>query len=138
MTKRYNFFDLCHGTMLGDEMFVRASDYDALVVAATKACQDMGCYCAAHHDELADDQLSPICQLGRLIQSAEGKSMADSTELYYAEMEAARNEVIDAYFEASPKFDYPFPREAFKAGFERGFKVMWDRWLAHQLGRGAE
>jgi soluble cytochrome b562 len=49
------------------------------------------------------------------------------SELYYAEMEAARNTAVDAYFEARPKLDYPIPREAFKAGFERGFKNLWDR-----------
>ncbi len=53
--------------------------------------------------------------------------MSDDRELYYAEMEAARNTAVDAYFEARPKLDYPIPREAFKAGFERAFAMLWAR-----------
>lgn len=51
--------------------------------------------------------------------------MADSTELYYAEMEAARNSACDAYFEARPMINTPERREMFKNGFERAFKQLW-------------
>lgn len=56
------------------------------------------------------------------------KTSCDSSELYYAEMEAARNEAEDAYFEARPHLD---PREyfhdVFRAGFERAFQLLWNK-----------
>lgn len=47
-------------------------------------------------------------------------------ELYYAEMEAARNEAADLYFDARPQLDPIRCRTLFEAGFERGFKKLWD------------
>lgn len=52
--------------------------------------------------------------------------MSDSTEVYYAEMEAARNEVSDAYFKARPQWDTSFNRNRFREGFERGFQKAWN------------
>jgi len=47
-------------------------------------------------------------------------------ELYYAEMEAARNEAEEAYFKARPQIHYSIEnRTLFKAGFERAFKKLW-------------
>ena len=51
--------------------------------------------------------------------------MTDSTELYYAEMEAARNEAERAYFAARPNNDNRFERKAFRDGFERAFQGLW-------------
>lgn len=48
------------------------------------------------------------------------------SELYHAEMEAARNDAVDAYFEPRPQADHLSNRALFKAGFERGFKKLWD------------
>lgn len=54
--------------------------------------------------------------------------MSDSTEIYYAEMEAARNESEQAYFEARPQlFATIADRTIFKAGFERGFQKLWNQ-----------
>lgn len=50
---------------------------------------------------------------------------SDSNELYYAEMEAARNSACDAYFEARPQIDRPDRRAAFNSGFERAFALVW-------------
>ena len=48
--------------------------------------------------------------------------MTDSTERYYADMEAARNEAEDAYFKARPQMLSTISeRQLFRAGFERGF-----------------
>lgn len=50
----------------------------------------------------------------------------DSNELYYAEMEAAREDALDAYFEARPQLLGSFAERAlFRAGFERGFEPLW-------------
>jgi hypothetical protein len=53
-----------------------------------------------------------------------------SEELYYAEMEAARNSAADAYFAARPSLKDFAAITAFKAGFERAFAMMWARTLA--------
>lgn len=50
---------------------------------------------------------------------------SDSTEIYYAEMEAARNTACDAYFIARPQADSIDRRTVFKAGFERAFAMLW-------------
>lgn len=52
--------------------------------------------------------------------------MNDSTELYYAEMEAARNEAEDAYFKARPQSDQLHFRALFRAGYERAFARCWN------------
>lgn len=49
----------------------------------------------------------------------------DAIELYYAEMEAARNDVEDAYFRARADDDTALNRRMFKAGFERAFRHLW-------------
>lgn len=55
-------------------------------------------------------------------------SNQDSTELYYAEMEAARNTSEAAYFDARPLLDREgAPVTAFRAGFERAFQLLWNR-----------
>ncbi len=52
-------------------------------------------------------------------------SKQDSTELYYAEMEAARNTAEAAYFTARPLLNEGPPVETFRAGFERAFRLLW-------------
>lgn len=52
-------------------------------------------------------------------------SKQDSTELYYAEMEAARNKACEAYFAARPHRDVQQHRDLFDVGFERAFKLLW-------------
>jgi hypothetical protein len=47
------------------------------------------------------------------------------SELYYAEMEAARNTTVEAYFLARPQADSLANRTIFKAGFERAFAMLW-------------
>lgn len=47
------------------------------------------------------------------------------SELYYAEMEAARNEAEEAYFKARPQCDTRAYRAAFKAGYECAFQKLW-------------
>jgi hypothetical protein len=47
------------------------------------------------------------------------------SELYYAEMEAARNTAVEAYFLARPQADSLANRTIFKAGFERAFSMLW-------------
>lgn len=54
----------------------------------------------------------------------------DMSELYYAEMEAARNEEEDAYFAARPDRDSEFNRLIFGAGFERGYHKLWSGLVA--------
>lgn len=49
----------------------------------------------------------------------------DTSELYYAHMEADRNEEEEAFFAARPKFDYPIQRATFRAGFERAYQKLW-------------
>ncbi len=54
--------------------------------------------------------------------------MTDSTEMYYAEMEAARNTASEAYFSARPQIIITGREQMlFNAGFERAFKPLWDR-----------
>lgn len=48
-----------------------------------------------------------------------------NSELYYAEMEAARNTAAAAYFSARPHLDNQAGRDMFDAGFERAFKSLW-------------
>lgn len=43
------------------------------------------------------------------------------SEIYYAEMEAARNETEEAYFKARPQADTYANRSLFRAAFERGY-----------------
>lgn len=69
--------------------------------------------------------------------------MSDSTELYYAEMEAARNEAEAAYFGARSALadggtavDRELWRALFRSGFERGFKKLWNE--RRQSNEGAE
>jgi hypothetical protein len=48
------------------------------------------------------------------------------SERYYAEMEAARNEALDAYFAARPQLmRTPDEERIFRAGFERAFESLW-------------
>lgn len=49
-------------------------------------------------------------------------------ELERAEMEAARNEAEDAYFEARPQIDCNDRRKVFDAGFERGWEKVRPMW----------
>lgn len=51
--------------------------------------------------------------------------MSDNTELYYAEMEAARNEAEEKYFAARPQLETFMSRKRFQAGFERAFRLFW-------------
>ena len=52
----------------------------------------------------------------------------DSTELYYAEMEAARNTCMDAYFGARPQLLKTHAEQAlYRAGFERAFQHLWNK-----------
>jgi hypothetical protein len=52
----------------------------------------------------------------------------ENTEIYYAEMEAARNEAEDAYFNARPQLEgTAHALILFRAGFERGFRMAWER-----------
>lgn len=55
----------------------------------------------------------------------------DSTELYYAEMEAARHESEAAYFSARSSLQTGGPQEElwralYRAGFERAFHKLWN------------
>jgi hypothetical protein len=52
-------------------------------------------------------------------------SKQDTTELYYAEMEAARHTAEAAYFMARPLLNEGPPVETFRAGFERAFRLLW-------------
>lgn len=52
----------------------------------------------------------------------------DSTELYYVEMESARNEAEDAYFKARPQLARTIGDQSlFRAGFERAFQRLWNQ-----------
>lgn len=52
----------------------------------------------------------------------------DSMELYYAEMESARNEAMDAYFAARPQLMRTLAEQSiFRAGFERAFNLLWNQ-----------
>ena len=52
--------------------------------------------------------------------------MSDRGEQYYAEMEAARNIALDAYFAARPQLANTIEqRSLFRAGFERAFSMLW-------------
>lgn len=54
--------------------------------------------------------------------------MSEDREMYYVEMESARNTAEDAYFAARPRFtDVQGARDLFRAGFERGFDLLWCR-----------
>lgn len=49
--------------------------------------------------------------------------MSDSTEIYHAEMEAARNKAMDEYFNARPQVTRgAYEESLFRAGFERAYK----------------
>jgi hypothetical protein len=47
------------------------------------------------------------------------------SELYYAEMEAHRNDCEESYFEHRKADDSPHNRRLWRAGFERGFQTLW-------------
>jgi hypothetical protein len=49
------------------------------------------------------------------------------SELYYAEMEAARNEAEQRYFQVRPEYDTQGNRVYFRAGFERAFQLLWNQ-----------
>lgn len=49
----------------------------------------------------------------------------NSTERYYAEMEAARNLTEEAYFAARPSVGSQRERGLFRMGFERAFSQLW-------------
>lgn len=49
------------------------------------------------------------------------------SELYYAEMEAARNESEAAYFAARPQADTLANHSIFCAGYERAFQKLWQQ-----------
>lgn len=51
--------------------------------------------------------------------------MSDQNELYYAHMEADRNEAEKAYFEARPSLGAEVDRALFRAGFERAYAKLW-------------
>lgn len=51
--------------------------------------------------------------------------MSDSTEMYYIEMESARNRTVEAYFSARPQADTLANRAIFRAGYERAFSQLW-------------
>lgn len=53
----------------------------------------------------------------------------DSTERYYADMEHARNYHQKEYFGArsAPQLDALDKAAVFRAGFERAFKFLWER-----------
>lgn len=53
--------------------------------------------------------------------------MTDTTELYYAEMEAERNNAEIGYFNVRPQADTLANRALFRAGFERAFRILWNR-----------
>lgn len=53
--------------------------------------------------------------------------MSDQSELYYAEMEAARNEAEKTYFDARPTLDTKIHHLIFRVGFVRGFNLLWDK-----------
>ena len=62
-------------------------------------------------------------------------SKDESTELYYAEMEAARNTALDAYFIARPQLARTHAEESiFRAGFERAFAASWNARPAPETG----
>lgn len=55
--------------------------------------------------------------------------MSDQNELYYAHMEADRNEAEKAYFEARPSLGAEVDRALFRAGFERAYAKLWPLWI---------
>ena len=57
------------------------------------------------------------------------------SELYYAEMEAARNAAEDDYFKARPKLMRSTMEEMlFRAGFERAFQLLWNQRSTDEKG----
>jgi hypothetical protein len=62
--------------------------------------------------------------------------MSDTMELYYAEMEAARNESEKAYFGARPHLAKQVnSQKLFRAGFERAFEPLWNRLVSLERQR---
>jgi hypothetical protein len=55
--------------------------------------------------------------------------VSDQNELYYAHMEADRNEAEKAYFEARPSLGAEVDRALFRAGFERAYAKLWPLWI---------
>ncbi len=62
-------------------------------------------------------------------------SEPDTSELYYAHMEADRNEAEQAYFAARPWLESPNERLSFKAGFERAYTKLWPAVISGGLSR---
>lgn len=55
------------------------------------------------------------------------KENNDSMELYYAEMESARNTTLEAWFIARPHVTRgAYEESIFRAGFERAFSLLWN------------
>lgn len=52
----------------------------------------------------------------------------ESTERYYAEMEAARNQCEEHYFAARPQVDTRVYRQLFRDAFDRGFGKAYN-WM---------
>ena len=68
------------------------------------------------------------CPVYRRKASLSSKQRGDSTELYYSEMEAARNSAEDQYFGARPQLLRTFAETSiFRAGFERAFQLLWQQ-----------
>lgn len=64
--------------------------------------------------------------------------MNDRIETYYSEMESARNSAEDAYFKARPQLKQTLAEESlFRAGFERAFQLLWNRFNGEGSDRGA-
>lgn len=55
-----------------------------------------------------------------------GQSSPDTTELFYAHMEADRNAAESAYFDARKLLDCDNNRVLFRAGYERAYRRLWD------------
>lgn len=65
--------------------------------------------------------------------------MSEKLEMYYAEMESARNEALDNYFRARPQLQRTFDREAlFQAAFSRGYDSAYQKyWQPESTDKGA-
>lgn len=55
-------------------------------------------------------------------------------EREYIEMEAARNDSSERYFNARPQFDTVDRRKVFESGFDRGWKAAIDKVLGEPVG----
>lgn len=71
--------------------------------------------------------LGPPCNCCHGAPPSSKTESSDSTEQYYAHMEAARNTAEAAYFDARPLLDREgTPVETFRAGFERAYQLLWN------------